>query len=849
MKQWIAVGVVVLGSSVAAAAPKDAAVDPKGIQFFEKSIRPVLVDQCYKCHSAKSAKVKGGLLLDTEQGLLAGGDSGPAVIPNQPAKSVLIEAIRHEGGLEMPPDKKLPEKVIADFEKWIRMGAPYPTEASENAARQINKEIDWKEARNFWSFQPIKSATPPTVKDKKWARDDVDRFVLARLEKEGLKPVADADRRTLIRRLSFDLIGLPPAPEEVDAFINDKSANAVEKLVDRLLASPNFGETWGRHWLDVARYAESNGNVDNTLFPHAWRYRDYVIAAFNRDKPFNEFITEQVAGDLLPADKPERRNEFLTATGFLALASKPRPQNNPDYVLDLVADQVEVTTTAFMALTVACARCHDHRFDPIPTAEYYQMAAIFESTTMLHGDGGRKMNNNKRPQGEVELHKLASVNAATAEADLQLAVTIAGLSKDVEEARTELGKLTASNTANDKSNKKAKKLQRLKEKGALNGNGDSKPSPEETTRIAELKDRIKKIDEQLAELEKKVPGPEGECMGVRDRKAPVAGKIRLRGESQKPGDAVPRGFVTVGYVGSPPEVDKSHSGRLELAQWIASRDNPLTSRVIVNRIWRHLFGNGIVRTVDNFGALGESPSHPELLDYLAGKFVDDGWSVKQMIRRIVLSHAYQLSSQHDAASNEKDPENILLWRHDARRLDAEAVRDALLAVGGHLDASPAVGSPVTSHGNAEVRNGNDRVFSQFEFKHRSIYLPMVRNAEPEILTTFDLPDTELVVGDRSVTTVPAQSLFLMNSRFVVEQAQGLSERVLASDGLSDTQRVDIAYHTALNRSPTAEEQLRALHFVTEYSPTDSGKKASSPNQAWKELCQALLASAEFRYVE
>ena len=850
MKQRIAVWVVVLGSTVAVAAPKDAAVDPKGIQFFEKSIRPVLVDQCYKCHSAKSAKVKGGFLLDTEQGLLAGGDSGPAVIPNQPAKSVLMEALRHEGGLEMPPDKKLPEKVIADFEKWIRMGAPYPTEASDKVARQVKKEIDWKEARDFWSFQPVKSPAVPAVKGKKWARDDVDRFVLARLEKEGLKPVADADRRTLIRRLSFDLLGLPPAPEEVDAFNNDKSANAVEKLVDRLLASPQFGETWGRHWLDVARYAESNGNVDNTLFPHAWRYRDYVIAAFNSDKPFNQFISEQVAGDLLTADKPERRNEYLIATGFLALASKPRPQNNPDYALDLVADQIEVTTTAFMALTVACARCHDHRFDPIPTAEYYQMAAIFESTAMLHGDGGRKQNNNKKAQGEVELHKLVGASSGAANEEEPNDETVVRVQKELDEARTELASLTDASKAGAIDRKELKKIQKQQGKEAAQAAArKARTSQENAARVAELKEQTKKLEEQLTGLAKKASEPDGECMGVRDRGKSVAGKIRIRGESQKPGDAVPRGFVTVGSIGQPPQIEIGHSGRLEMARWIASRDNPLTSRVIVNRIWRHLFGNGIVRTVDNFGALGETPSHPELLDYLAGKFIDDGWSVKKMIRQIVLSHTYQLSSQHDATSNDKDPENILLWRHDARRLDAEAVRDALLAVGGHLDASPAVGSPVTKHGNNEVRNGTDRVFSQFEFKHRSVYLPMVRNAEPEILTTFDLPDTELVVGDRSVTTVPAQSLFLMNSRFVVEQAQGLAERVLASDGLSDSQRMDIAYRIALNRGPTAEEQARALRFVSESVSAESGKKAASPNQVWKELCQALLASAEFRYVE
>jgi hypothetical protein len=850
MKNLVGVCVVGwLGQTVAVAAPpKDAAVDPKGIQFFEKNIRPVLVDHCYKCHSAKATKIKAGLVLDTEQGFLEGGDSGPALVPHQPNKSLLMEAIRHEGGLEMPPTGKLPDKLIADFEKWIKMGAPYPAATESKKVQAAAKQIDWKEARQFWSFQPIKSPAVPAVKDNRWARDDIDRFVLARIEKEGLHPVADADRRTLIRRLYFDLIGLPPTPDEVDAFVNDKSANAVEKLVDRLLASPHFGEVWGRHWLDVTRYAESNGNVDNTLFPHAWRFRDYVIAAFNSDKPFDQFITEQIAGDLLPAETTRRRNELLTATGFLALTSKPRPQNNPDYALDLVADQIEVTTTAFMALTVACARCHDHRFDPIPTAEYYQMAAIFESTEMLHGDAGRRPANGKKGPGKVELHKLASVVTAASTDDGQRTESVTRLQKELADARAQLASLTEAGKPATLDKKELKKIRKQKgEEAAREAARQARQSQPDPDRIAALQEQSKKLEVQLAALETPAAEPEGECMGVQDRGEPVNGKIRIRGESQKPGDAVPRGFVTVGYVGQPPQIEVGHSGRLELAQWVASRDNPLTSRVIVNRIWRHLFGNGIVRTVDNFGALGEPPSHPELLDYLAGQFVDDGWSVKRMIRRIVLTRAYQLGSSHDAANFEKDPENILHWRHDVRRLDAESIRDALLVVGGNLDSRPAVASPVAQRGNEEVRNKMIRDFSEFEFAHRSVYLPLVRNAEPEMLTVFDLPDTELVVGDRSVTTVPAQSLFLMNSEFVVEQARGLAGRVMGSEGLSDGQRVDFAYRIALNRSPTPDEQSRAIQFVSQTA--SPGGKDPSPKQAWEAWCQALLASAEFRYVE
>jgi hypothetical protein len=365
-------------------------LDRQEVEFFEKKIRPILVAQCYKCHASDSKEVKGGLLLDSAAGLLAGGESGPGIISGDPKKSLLIQALRHDG-LEMPPGKKLPAETIADFERWVSRGAVDPRIAAKSNL-PAKKEIDWAETRKFWSFQPITRPAVPTVKEQAWPRGDLDRFVLVKLEAQQLRPVADADRQTLLRRLTFDLTGLPPTPAEMDAFVADKDSNAVEKVVDRLLASPQFGEHWGRHWLDVARYAESNGNVDNYLFPHAWRYRDYVIAALNADKPLDRFIAEQVAGDLLPAADAVERNELLTATGFLALTSKPRPQNNPDYALDLVAEQIEVTTTAFMGLTVACARCHDHKFDPIPQREYYSLAAIFESTRMLHGDGGNKNN-------------------------------------------------------------------------------------------------------------------------------------------------------------------------------------------------------------------------------------------------------------------------------------------------------------------------------------------------------------------------------------------------------------------------------------------------------------------------
>jgi hypothetical protein len=829
-----------------------ATLDRQEVEFFEKKIRPVLVSQCYSCHSTGAKEVQGKLLLDSRVALLAGGETGPAIVVGDPKKSLLIQALRHEG-LEMPPKKKLPAETIADFERWVSRGAIDPRVASA-AAVPVKKEIDWSAARAFWSFQPITKPTPPTVKDTAWPRSDIDRFLLAKLEEQKLEPAADAERLTLLRRLSFDLTGLPPTPAEVAAFMSDTSGDATAKLVDRLLASPQFGEHWGRHWLDVARYAESNGNVDNFLFPHAWRYRDYVIAAINADKPLDRFMTEQVAGDLLPAADAQERNNLVTATGFLALTSKPRPQNNPDYALDLVAEQIEVTTTAFMGLTVACARCHDHKFDPIPQREYYSLAGIFESSRMLHGDGGNKNNNNKNVP-KSGLHTLTSDKPAQAskdDKDKQLVAKVAELRKEETAARTELEQLIDGAkkeffAAEGKAlNNKIKNPQNVKQREKLLQRIEQNLNVEQKQRLNQLKGRLVKLEEQLH------GGGNGEAtggfaMGMADADKPVTGRIRIRGETQKPGDTVPRGFVTVGSIGKPLEVSSTHSGRLELAQWITSPENPLTARVMANRIWRHLFGRGIVSTVDNFGTLGEKPTHPELLDHLATQLVANKWSLKSTIRSIVLSRAYQLSSAHDAHAMEIDPDNTLVWRHSLRRLEGESIRDSILLVAGELKLTPPTGSPVSKDGNIEVRNGKDREFSRFEFDHRSIYLPLVRNAEPELLVTFDLPDTELSVGDRSVTTVPAQSLFLLNSPWVIKNAQALTARVFAHKNTDVDARIDYAYQLALARSPRPEETANLRSYLS--SSTSTASADSEQRQAWVRACQAIFASTEFRYVE
>jgi hypothetical protein len=720
---------LLVGLTMLLASPGRAAEDAAGVAFFESKIRPVLVANCYDCHSNKASKVRGGLLLDTRDGLRDGGDNGPAIVPGNPAKSLLVKSLKHDG-LQMPPKKpKLSDSVVADFEAWVRMGAPDPRTAVNSAYKRMSAE----EAKTFWSFQPPKLPELPGVKNASWARTDIDRFVLTKVEEKGLAPNSDASKRALLRRLTFDLVGLPPTPAEIETFLKDDSSQAVAKVVDRLLASKHFGEKWGRHWLDVARYAESNGNADNTPFPNAWRYRDYVIKSFNEDKPYDRFVTEQVAGDLLKEEDARKKDDLLVATGFLALTSKPRAQNNPDYRMDLVADQVDVTTRAVLGLTVMCARCHDHKFDYVSTKEYYALAGIFDSSQMLFGAAGR--GGGKQQGGAGGFHSLSEG---------------------------------------------------------------------------------------------------GEAMGLRDGRVTDC-NVCIRGESNKRGEKVPRGFLGVATVSPAPAIPSSSSGRVELAQWLTRKDNPLTARVAVNRVWQTLFGRGIVTSPDNFGYLGDRPTHPELLDWLAVRFMEDGWSMKKVIRRIVLSRTYQLSSEHHVANYKNDPDNRFLWRQNLRRLEAEAIRDGMMVVGGTLKFDPPSGSASQAAGAARRPS-----YTLRDSPHRSIYLGLPRGAAvPEILSIFDLANPNLVVAQREVTTVPSQALFLMNSPFVAEQAKGLAKRVVDAPNLDDAGRVDLAFTLAFGRPASAKEREKVLAYV--------GKNASSP--LWAGACHALLASAEFRYLD
>jgi hypothetical protein len=795
--------VVCVGGTKAA----EPALPADQLAFFEKSVRPILVKECYGCHSSSAKEPGGGLLLDSRDGLKKGGKRGRAVVPGEPDKSLLIKAVRHESdGLKMPRDKdKLADAVIADLTRWVAMGAPDPRDEPSKPGT----DIDLGKGRNFWSFKPAKSTAPPTVKDKSWPRGDIDRFILAGLEAKELKPVADADARTLIRRVYFDVIGLPPPPDEVEAFAKEytgKSTAPLEKVVDKLLASPQFGERWGRHWLDIARYGESTGKSANFAFPHAWRYRDYVVAAFNADRPYDEFIREQLAGDLLPAKDDNKKAELEIATGFLAIGPKSLDERNPrQFQMDLADEQIDATFQAFQALTVACARCHDHKFDPIPQKDYYALAGIFRSTETCYGT--IRLIQANHPSPLITLPKDAEVTVAL---EPLTAERRSSIEKQIQDLKDQASKLTGQSQDTF--------LQRLF-----------------------LRNRQSVLQAQL-DLYTSDGTPKNLAMGVREGNSPGDTRVLNRGEIAQPGDTVKRGFPQV--LASKQPTIKQGSGRRELADFIASADNPLTARVMANRVWLHLIGHGIVPTLDNFGANGLPPTNPALLDYLALDFIKDGWSVKKLIRTIVLSRTYQLSSQFDDKNFEADPDNTLVWRMPSRRLEVEALRDSMLQVSGALDLTPPKGSPVAQRGegNAARRPGGPGGAPGGQGSdsdtHRSVYLPVIRDGVPEIFTLFDFPDPSLIIGERPTTTVPAQALYLMNNAFVIKQSEVLADKLLKGDG-DDIARLSQEYLLCCSRPPSEKEQKKAQSFLEDYGRTHTRRSS------WAALCQAMFASAEF----
>jgi hypothetical protein len=807
-----------------------------GISFFESKIRPVLVEHCYKCHSDRAKSPKGGLRVDSREALLRGGTSGAAIVPGEPAKSLLIKAIAHEDDVaEMPPDERLPNRVVGDFKAWIASGAPAPR--VEAAVAERSRRPDDTTGPDSWALRPPVGTAVPAVRDAMWARDDVDRFILAGLEARGLHPARDADRHTWLRRVSLDLTGLPPSPEEIDAFVADTSPLARERVVERLLASPAFGERWARHWLDLVGYADQIGTANDIFAEHAWRYRDYVIAALNADKPFDRFIREQIAGDLLPSGMVEERAANLVATGFLLLGDLPVVEADKAQLrVDVIDQQVDKVGKAFLGMSLGCARCHDHKFDPISQRDYYAMAGIFHATESI-----------KRAEWgvwswptTVELPEGPATQA-------------------VRNARTAAHRerIAAMKAERDRSNCRIAEIRTLLDpKGAVKS-GTARPSSESLEKERrELEARAEKLGRDIEHAEffaPKVPL----AFAVHEAAKPTAMRITIRGKAHALGDEVARGFVDAISRGQPASIPVEQSGRWQLADWIASAENPLAARVAVNRIWQRLFGEGIVRSIDYFGRRGDRPSHPELLDFLAIRFVDGGWSQKRLIRRLVLSRAYGMSSDHEPRAYEVDPDNHLVWRMNRRRLDAEALRDATLAASGEL--LPCHGGPGLPLEYSENTGGlgkgevNPPHFRLVKFRPeqsfvRTVYLPIIRSgpqAGPgEVRNVFDFTQPGEFSGRRAVTTVPTQALYLMNSGDLKQRALALARRVLADGG--DGARLDRLWLRVLSRPITAEERADSAAFVAGLRSLDStADPASRELGAWAELCHALMASNEF----
>jgi hypothetical protein len=680
---------------------------------------------------------------------------------------------------------------------------------------------DIEAGRAFWSFQPPTETAPPAVNDDTWPRRDIDRFILAGLEANKLSPSPDATPQILLRRLHFDLVGLPPSPEDIERFLQRTEAqgleSALELEVDELLASPQYGERWGRHWLDVARFAESSGKEANISFPYAWRYRDYVIDCFNADLPYDRFLVEQIAGDLLPYEDDAERARLLIATGFLALGPKNLDaMNELQFVADLIDEQIDTVTRAVIGNSVACARCHDHKFDPFAMEDYYALAGIFASTKTYFGTAvspANRIGGDPLPLPDVEgqpvLHD--SIPPERVEA---LKTELTALQQEEKEGRAAVMRAVAAGEDPGGIFTLRDALRIFWRSGAIEG-------------------QLEKVDDSGEALPL--------AIGVLDREEMIDAPLLEGGEISKPGERIPRGFPDVVRLEDPPSVPGDQSGRLELAEWLTAPDQPLTARVMVNRVWHHLFGAGLVKSVDNFGTSGDPPSHPELLDHLAVRFMANGWSVKGMVREIVLSRTYRQASTFREDAFDQDPENRLLWRASKRRLEAEAIRDAMLAAAGELDCARPEGSlvgRVVGDRPISLIGLDKRLPSDLDGSlYRSVYLPVIRDRLPDVLDLFDCANPSLVTGERATTNTPLQAHYLMNSAFVQARSQALAERLVReTDG--PEQRVERAFLLCFGRAPDDVEQERSIEFLR---AEDDAVLAS--------FCQAMFSTAEFRNLD
>lgn len=926
---------------------------PDELEFFEKQVRPLLVEHCYECHAA--GEKNGGLLLDSRDGVLKGGDTGPALLVGQPDKSLLIEAVRYKNhDLQMPPNKPLSETQVGVLVDWVKRGAPDPREATGAPTAAPLKGMSLDDGRRFWSFQPISDPAIPAVKHTEWVRTPIDAFILNTLDKNELSPAPLANKQTLIRRASFDLIGLPPTESEVAEFLADESSDAFEKVVDRLLESPQYGVRWGRHWLDVARYADSNGLDENLAFGNAWRYRDYVVDAFNHDKPFDRFVMEQIAGDLLP----DHSLETHMATGFLVLGAKVLAEPDREKLtMDTIDEQIDTLGKAFMGMTLGCVRCHDHKFDPISQADYYAMAAIFKSTKTF-GDsntGAIKHWHEINFATVEEKEKLKAVDAAIAEKQKAASsfkskvmteirekaraqaveYLVQALRIDLDTPLTEVAtiaaphglhprilhhcrrhlafhaddpffakwhevanstpKLTGVEPARtqdiakscdddpksdtpqtDKATDKASlhpvaahygPLFEAARKWADEKKKDAKLKPHDDPQVmaahAALFDtsgfltvpakvgfafdetslaEYNRLAEEARVLESFSPDVPT-AMSVAENKVLTSVPIHIRGSHRNLGDPIQRGFPQVMQpVGSQPILPRNSSGRLELARWLASSTHPLTARVYVNRIWRWHFGIGLVGSTENFGVLGDQPTHPELLDWLTRNFIESGWSTKDLHRLIMRSSCYQTASAHSDPVMQKrmaevDAENKWLSTFRMQRLDAEQVRDSILYVAGRLDMNLG-GKSVPLRNRQFVFDHTSIDHTKYESLRRAIYLPIIRNNLYTMFEQFDFPDPTMPTGHRHTTTVAPQALLLMNSDLVMDSADALAQTIINSTE-DFTGRVHALTGRLFGRAATAEELAAIQRFFDKQS--DQGK-------AWSLVCQNLMVSNEFFWI-
>ncbi len=937
----------------------DPVLPAEDLAFFENRVRPILAEHCLDCHSA-GTKTKGGLALDSAQGWHDGGESGPAVVPGDVEGSLLIKAVRYaERGLQMPPKNRLTPAEVAILEEWVSRGAPDPRGEAAGAGPKHQVGLSLAEGRRFWSYLPPLATPPPAVADPNWADNDVDRFLLARLETAGLAPAGDAEPAALVRRLYLDLTGLPPTPEQIDQWLADPSATAWEVLVDRLLESPRFGEHWGRHWLDVVRYGESL-TLRGLVFTEAWRYRDYVIDAFNRDLPYDQLLREHVAGDLLPAESPQEKQRQTLGTAFLVLGNhNMEEQDKAQLNMDIVDEQLDTIGKAFLGQTLGCARCHDHKFDPIPTKDYYAMAGILRSVNSAKHANVSKWVEVDLPLPEALAARYEANDAAIAALETRVKkdrealnalretldpatktkprvlnlAALPGITLDDGDAKL-IGNWTTStyskrffgsgylHDANEeKGNKTLTFTPKVRKSGryevrlayvpasnratnvpvtVFSADGEvvvkvdqtvpppidgifvslgtyrfldsgegfvlvsnagtdghvvvdalqllpdelslqempetpvSAASPEQSAQRSALELALRSSEEELKHLRSTLE-PRPRAMGVTETGAAADCPIHIRGNVHRLGDLAPRGFL---QVATPPGTEAvfspTESGRRQLGEWLSSPENPLTARVFVNRVWLWLFGNGLVRSVDNFGTTGDRPTHPELLDHLAVEFMAGKWSVKQLVRTLVTSHAYRLSSTPGTEAAGLDPENRLLSHANRRRLPAEAMRDTMLQVAGRLDST--AGGPTIAAGTA-----TDYLY-QHHGARRAVFEPAFRNSPVELLAAFDGADPSRVQGARHASTIAPQALYLMNHPFVREQCAAAAALWVALPGTVE-QKVDQAYRSILGRHPSAGENAVARQFLADRSTGIDG------TSSWEALFHALFSSADFRFVE